>query len=670
MPLLQTASHPASQASTDITRLALIRSWLWALPLFLSLGFVLGVLLWARNNEAEERVLQRQTMISDALSTEAQLRAKLDDEIGHLRELASRLQGQAPTAASLSAQPELNAGLRRLWLSVTWLDARNRIQAQLPAAIEGQRAVEEDGLSLHLTAPVGAKGDEGILVVRYAPALLLKRGVPWWLGHKYDIQMVDSADQVIASSVEGSVRLAQGTRPSYRVSFPGPLRASPLTESALTDAALELTLRDPPAATIRPLALVLIAGFLPLIAGASWLLRRQVRRISRAEAAWRTEAAWRRAMEDSALVGLRARDAEGRLLYVNRTFCDMVGFSAADLLGQRPPMPYWPPDALEEMTARNRLNLAGHAPREGFEARWRHADGHTLEVMVFESPLVDAAGRQIGWMGSIIDIAERKRLEEGERRQIEAMSNNARLTMLGEVASTLAHELNQPLTAIASYNAGIGNSLAKLGVTDATVLGALQRLGQQAAHAGRIVQRIREFLTRREPQREACDLQQVITDAVALLSRELSRAQVQVNLQLAQDLPPLFADAVLIEQVLINLVRNAADALQARADGRRIEVRSSRATSSAAGLEFLRVDVMDNGPGLGGRRIETLCAPFYSTRREGMGMGLAICRSIIEAHQGVLDAGECALGGARFSFSLPLHGLESDAAGSGESEHD
>ena len=688
MPFL--APVPASPASADASKFSWIqagRAWrvlrnsLWALPLLLSLGFVLGVLLWARNNEFDERTLQRQTMISDALSTEAQLRSKLDDEINQLRELAGRLQGQEPSAASLAAQPALNAGLRRLWLSVTWLDARNRVLAQLPATSEGQAKVDADGLSLHLSAPVlgsGPGGADGMLVVRYAPALLLQRGVPWWLSHKYDIQMLDSADQVIASSTEASVRLAQGTRPSYRISFPAPSRASSPAESMPTDAALELelelTLRDPPAVTTRTLALVLVAGFLPLIAGASYLLRRQVRQISRAEAAWRTEAAWRRAMEDSALVGLRARDADGRLLYVNRTFCDMVGLSAERLIGQSPPMPYWPPDALEELTARNRLNLAGHAPREGFEARWRHADGRTLEVKVFESPLVDAAGRQIGWMGSIIDITNAKRLEEGERRQIEAMSHNARLTMLGEVASTLAHELNQPLTAIASYNAGISNSLKKLGVDDAAVLGALQRLGQQAAQAGRIVQRIRQFLTRREPHREACDLQQVVTDAVALLGRELGRAKVQLDLHLAADLPPLFADAVLIEQVVINLVRNAADALQARPQDRCIIICSSHSasssTNSTAQASFLRLDVSDNGPGLSGRSVEALCAPFYSTKREGMGMGLAICRSIIEAHQGVLDASESSTGGARFSFSLPLYAPEIEVSNSGEFGHD
>jgi two-component system sensor histidine kinase DctS len=622
---------------------AFLHRSLWLAPLGLSLVFVLGVLAWVRANELEEQEQQRQTLISDALSTEAQLRDRIDEELAHVRLLATGLASKSPSEAELAAHPEVNAGLRRLWLSVTWLDARNRVLAEVPTESEANRY--EDGLSLHLTAPVG---NDGVLVVRYAPALLLKRGVPWWLARKYDVQLVDSADQVIASSTESPLRAAQGPRPSYRVALTGPLRSSPLAQAALTDAALELTLRDPAPTAIRPLAWVLVAGFLPLIAVASWLLRRQMRQVQRAEVAGRTEAAWRRAMEDSALVALRARDFDGRLLYVNRTFCEMVGLPAEQLVGLLPPMPYWPPDALDELTERNRRNLAGQAPREGFEARWQHSSGRAVDVMVFESPLVDAGGRQIGWMGSIIDITERKRLEDRERRQVETLAHNARLTMLGEVASTLAHELNQPLTAIASYGAGLSNSLAKLGVQDELVLGALQRLGQQAAQAGRIVARIREFLTRREPRHEPCDLHEVITAAVELLKRDCQRRGVALEVHLAPGVPSVLADAVLIEQVVINLVRNAADALQARDGSRRITV------SSRVAGDFVRVDVQDNGPGLQGRRVEQLCAPFYSTKADGMGMGLAICRSIIEAHQGVLDASDAGSGGALFSFSLPL----------------
>ena len=134
---------------------------LWLAPLGLSLVFVLGVLAWVRANEAEEQELQRQTLISDALSTEAQLRDRIDDEQAHLRQLAVGLAGQAPSAATLAAHPEVNAGLRRLWQSVTWLDARNRVLAEVPTESEANRY--EDGLSPHLTARVAP---DGVLVVR------------------------------------------------------------------------------------------------------------------------------------------------------------------------------------------------------------------------------------------------------------------------------------------------------------------------------------------------------------------------------------------------------------------------------------------------------------------------------------------------------------------------
>jgi two-component system sensor histidine kinase DctS len=311
-------------------------------------------------------------------------------------------------------------------------------------------------------------------------------------------------------------------------------------------------------------------------------------------------------------------------------------------------MPYWPPDALDEVMQRSQRGLAGQAPREGYEARWRHRSGRDIDVLVFESPLRDASGHQVGWLGTILDITERKRLAENEARQVEAQAQAARLTMLGEIASTLAHELNQPLTAIASYNAGIANSLRTLGVDDARVLAALQRQGEQATQAGRVVQRIRQFLTRHEPQREPAPLNPVVQDACRLLAKELARREVQLDLQLDDALPTVTMDTVLIEQVVVNLLRNAADALTEQPAPRQVRLATRQAGA------FVVVDVCDNGPGLAGRTAEQLTAPFYSTKPEGMGMGLAICRSIVEAHHGALDVGPAALGGARFSFSLPV----------------
>ncbi|HET7863942.1 MAG TPA: ATP-binding protein, partial [Burkholderiaceae bacterium] len=182
------------------------------------------------------------------------------------------------------------------------------------------------------------------------------------------------------------------------------------------------------------------------------------------------------------------------------------------------------------------------------------------------------------------------------------------------------------------------------------VLDAVRRLGEQASEAGRIVQRIRAFLTRRAPQRERCHAAEAAQRAVALLRRDLQRLRIEVEWAVADDLPPVQADPVLIEQVFINLVRNAADELAASGTA----APRVRISATSAGERFVRLDVEDNGPGLQGRGIEQLSAPFYSTKPEGMGMGLAICRSVVEAHHGNMEASSSSLGGARLSFTLPV----------------
>ena len=213
--------------------------------------------------------------------------------------------------------------------------------------------------------------------------------------------------------------------------------------------------------------------------------------------------------------------------------------------------------------------------------------------------------------------------------------------MLGEIASTLAHELNQPLTAISSYAAGIANSVERHQNPDAVVLSAIDRLAKQADHAGRIVKRIREFLTRRDPQYQPSNLNRIAKDAIELYRREFESRDIRLLCQFDDELPDIEVDHILIEQVMLNLLRNAADAVSAQARARVLHV-----TTHYASAEFVRLTVTDNGPGLGGRTIDMLCEPFYTTKPEGMGMGLAICRSIVEAHRGVLDAWEGSGGGA------------------------
>jgi two-component system, LuxR family, sensor histidine kinase DctS len=629
---------------------------LWLVPLLLSAAFVVVMIFIFARSDSEEREKQRQTMIADALSLEAQLRSKIDSESANLQLVARLIRAERLTRKNFATSPEVIAGLRRFWLSITWLDEQNRLVGHAPLQSElpliTPRGVEEQrGISLHIVNQLTDEQgqSQGSLVVRYSTVAMLKRDIPWWLARKYDVRFVDGADQEIAAVEDlQSQATPSALSDNYRVSL----------EPTIKDTFLELTQRQRFAPWYQALPLTLMMGFLALIAASTWLLWQQMREVARAENAWRTEAAWRGAIEDSAVVGLRARDLSGRIVYVNRTFAEMVGFSADTLLGLMPPMPYWLPDETEEGMERHRRNMEGRAPREGYEATWRHGDGRTLIVMVFETPLVDARGKQVGWMGSILDVTERREIEARERRQITTLQHNARLTMLGEVASTLAHELNQPLSAIVSYNAGVINSLHRDGFDDTVVLGALERLGEQAKNAGRIVQRIRAFLTRRTPQLEDANLEPIVRAAAGLLKREFDNQKVAFEIRQNGVLPLVAIDTVLVEQVLINLLRNAIDSF---ADQPGVIERKINVTLQAAGTQWVRVDVADNGPGLAGKTLEQLCAPFYSTKTDGMGMGLAICRSIVEAHGGAFEASDTyrtqagiAAFGATFSFSLSV----------------
>ena len=606
--------------------------------MLLSIAFTALVVAWAQENDTLEREALRQSVMADTLSLEAQLASRLETEAVKLRAAATYLSpaGTDPNH-QLAVQPEVAAGLDRRWLSVVWLDADMRILAE---ARRGQRPgvqtqPQVPGITLHLIAPTSdAHGPStGQLIARYDPADLIQSKDFWWLAAQYEVQLLSGLGEVIVST-ESPGRLARGE--TYETPF-----------NAIPDARLRLTQRVRQPHWFTTLPVVLLVGFLVLISIATVLLRRQMRQVTRTEQAWRNEAAWRQSLEESALVGLRARDMHGRLLFANRTFCEMVGYSADELKEQDPDF--------GDMERVSQSPNDHPTQRVGLETRWRHRDGRMVDVVVFESPLVDGAGRQVGWMGSIVDVTERKRLAELERKQREVLSNHARLSTLGEVASTLAHELNQPLTSIVSYSAGIAKALEKEPGTRPDLLAAAQALSRHASAAGGIVHRIRARLARRELVLEPQDINAIVTDAVALLKLDFQRAGVAVVLELDADLPRVRMDRIGIEQVVTNLLRNANDAMATVTLQRHLRIQTLRGQPAPMGhaLGWVTVAITDAGPGLGGRDIETLTEAFFSTKNGGTGLGLAICRSILESHSGVLHAQDAAQGGACFSFSLP-----------------
>lgn len=370
--------------------------------------------------------------------------------------------------------------------------------------------------------------------------------------------------------------------------------------------------------------------------------------------------AFRQSMEDSLLVGMRARDLEGRIVYVNAAMCDMVGYSADELIGCLPPYPYWHPDDLARHWSDIDTVQAGRASPQGRENRLRHRNGSDVHTMFYTTRLIDGAGQHIGWMSSVVDITAQKRAEELQQQREAHLQRVQRVITIGEMASTLAHELNQPLAALVNY-AAAARSLAAQG--KAELLGdTLGALSAQALRAADIVGRIRRWVRQHPEAREPCDLNTVVDQSLGLLLRaEARRHGVAVRLELASDPLNVSGDRVLLEQVVINLGLNALQAMQSQASTSppahpELQLR----TAANGGRACLQV--LDRGPGLPPEIAERLFEPFFTTRSDGLGLGLNICRSIVESMGGELLAHNREGGGAVFEIRLPL--LDTEAAAS------
>ena len=388
------------------------------------------------------------------------------------------------------------------------------------------------------------------------------------------------------------------------------------------------------------------------------LLVKDSRRRLKAERDLAEALAFRKAMEDSLVTGLRARDLEGRITYVNPAFCQMVGFEAEELTGRNAPMPYWPPEMVDEYKQRQAIRLAGNVPpREGFESVFMRQDGTHFPVLIIEAPLISVQGEQTGWMGAVIDISEQRRIEEVSRASQERLQATARLATVGEMASLLSHELNQPLAAIASYANGSLNLLQNPSAVPQTlddVHMALRRIAEQADRAGRVINSVHDFVRRRDQDREALQ-PKMLFDAVApLVQLQARKLRVTVHTHIDPQLPEVMCDRTMVEQVLLNLARNGMQAMdKPDCSDRRLLLKARRAASNAeqAWVEF---SVTDVGEGISETVASQLFTPFFTTKAEGMGLGLSLCRTVVEQHGGHLEFEALAPKGTVFRFTLPV----------------
>jgi two-component system, LuxR family, sensor histidine kinase DctS len=394
--------------------------------------------------------------------------------------------------------------------------------------------------------------------------------------------------------------------------------------------------------------------------GVLLMLGRDINRRLKAERELADALAFRKAMEDSLVTGLRARDMEGHIRYVNPAFCAMVGFEASALVGCQAPMPYWPPELIDEYQQRQAIRLSGNSPaREGYESVFMRKDGSRFSVLVFEAPLIDAQGVQTGWMSAIVDISEQRKMEETSRASQERMQASARLATMGEMASLLSHELNQPLAAISSYATGTANMLqgsSVLPVQD--VSHALSRIAQQAERAGKVIKSVHDFVRRRESRHEDVTPQTLLDAVMPLVLLQARKLGVQVKLQgcagegEGEGAVAVRVDRTMVEQVLLNLARNGIQAMESTPAAQRLlTIRVRKMPNAPQWLEFA---VLDLGAGIEEDTAKQLFTPFFSTKADGMGLGLSLCRTVVEQHGGVLRFEANTPRGAAFVFTLPV----------------
>ncbi|WP_374318589.1 PAS domain S-box protein [Aquabacterium sp.] len=501
------------------------------------------------------------------------------------------------------------------------------------------------------------------------------------------------------------------------------------------------------------------------------------------------ETNFRRAMENSMLTGMRTIDLEGRITYVNPAFCAMTGFAEDELIGCVPPYPYWPKDRLDEFNRMFQQELLGRSPMGGIEVVMQRRDETQFDARMYVSPLIDSDGNQTGWMTSITNITEAKRVrdqltaaherfttvlegldaavsvmsvhrgellfanrsyrlwfganptahsdltggeiapvggvdsdesvdnfgglptqaltgagvdareiymdsvqkwfdvraryiqwtdghlaqmliatditarraaDEASARQAEKAQFTSRLITMGEMASTVAHELNQPLAAISNYCSGMVSRIKAGSISSEALVEALDKTSRQAQRAGQIIHRIRQFVKRSEPQRQPARARDIVEAVLDLAGFEMRRRRVTLNSTVSQRLPTLMVDPILIEQVLLNLLKNAAEAIDSAhmpQSRRHVDLRVQQRKTDDQGL-VIEFSVTDSGPGMREDMLGRLFEAFHSSKAEGLGIGLSLCRSIIESHHGRITAenlyNEGTVVGCRFVFTLPV----------------
>lgn len=634
----------------------------WALPIFLAIILlpVLVLLPWqSQKIEFEDR---QEQLIADSLWVEQGIRTLLIKDEDYVRQLGEDITNHRIAMDRVSARSSVLIQNHPELQRITWFNENDQVQfstepiryadlspgsqqaiqlarnSSLPQYSQPSAAHSDGNLMLmDYHYPLFENGTSvGSLVISYKMSAILERVVPWWFAKDHEISVIDIDDNVVANRADSGVGHNIFIH-NKNLDLPG----------------VNLILRTnsnkyfPKHFSNLLVSIVILLGL--SLTWSLWALWRDILRRQAAETALRTEMAFRKAMEKSLVTGLRVRSMDGRLVYVNSAFCEMVGCTEEQLIGQKIPFSFWTLEAVEGFSRDYSPDKKSEA-LHGFETVYKHTNGQRVPVLIYESALTDENGVQTGWMGSILDITERKRTEQILRDHEEKLHRSARLSTMGELASIMAHELNQPLTAINTYASGVLSMIQSGKPNLETIQPALTQMQKQALRAAQIIRSVRDFVSKRSPAKLPMQFADVIKNVTPLIELQAKSFLVGLKIDVQSDLPDVYIDPIALEQVTLNLTRNALQSMQELNLEKR--VLQIAATQNDA---FVHVEIIDSGSGVPKDIADRMNAPFFSENAEGMGMGLNICRTIIELHGGQLSFKDNPVGGTIFSFTVPVY---------------
>ena len=355
-----------------------------------------------------------------------------------------------------------------------------------------------------------------------------------------------------------------------------------------------------------------------------------------------------RRLVDSNIIGVVMWCADGRIIDANEAYLRIIGYDRGDLIAGRLNWRALTPPEWREADDRRAAQLEASGTAQPYEKEYFRKDGTRVPVLVGAAVFEERSGEGVGF---VLDLTDRKRAERAYTQVQMELAHANRVATMGQLSASIAHEISQPIGAALSYANAASHWLDAQPPNLEEVRRSLGFIVESGVRASEVIDRIRALVKKAPPRKDRLEINEAILQVIALAQNEMANNGISVRTQLAEALPAIQGDRVRLQQVILNLLINAAEAMSGISEGPRELLISTAMTDS----EGVLVAVRDSGPGLAPESVDRLFESFYTTKPGGLGMGLSICRSIIEAHQGRLWATANTPHGAVFQFTLPSY---------------